>query len=491
MADPNKPSSEYKVSLEQTSLSKRWPSWLLFMGILALFLIIPLMSLTSKDLATTLRNSPLPSDNSWISGDLSPPHQIPDLNKNCDACHVNGFEVVQDNTCLSCHAATNHHFDINKHDVEKLEGSRCASCHLEHEKPLQIVRQDDQLCINCHSDMAETGVANTDLIDVDSFGKEQRSNRKSPHPSFKVSMLEPEGTLDQTAWKIKRVELASNPVEKSNLVFPHDKHLVPEGIDAPEGQRVLQCNSCHLNDDAGKLMQPINMVNHCSDCHTMVFDEQAPDRVVPHGDPDTVILTLEEYYSRQYLLAELGREPTSQEVKGFMLRRPGKTVDRRVEQTQNLASPWGKAMSIAEEIFERTTCKTCHEISIDDSGKHLSKWRVNPIRLTTNWMPKSDFDHFSHKTFNCASCHSATSSDSASDVLMPDLPNCESCHTGSRTHESKLPTTCIGCHDFHLPEQKPWGGPTESAMNKINRAHDAHQSMTLANSQTISAPSSP
>ncbi len=470
MADKKDSNLDYKVSLEQTGLSKRWPSWLLFVGILGLFLIIPLLSLSNSDLAKTLRNSPLPSDNSWISGELSPPHQIPDLNQNCDACHVNGFEVVQDNTCLSCHADTNHHFDIAQHDVQKLEESRCASCHFEHEDPVQIVRQDDQLCSNCHNDMAETGVATTELIDVDSFGKEQQGSMQKPHPAFKVSMLRPSGVADATTWETVRVALAEKPVEKSNLLFPHDVHLDSEGIDAPEGKRVLQCNACHVTDDAGKLMQPINMVNHCSDCHTMVFDSNAPDRVVPHGDPDTVILTLEEYYARQFLLAELGREPTSQELQDFMLRRPGKPVQRRVEQEVNLSSPWGKAISVAEEIFERTTCKTCHEISIDESGNHLSKWRVNPIRLTRQWMPKSDFDHYSHKTFDCGLCHQATGSESAEDVLMPDLDNCESCHTGSRTHESKLPTNCIGCHNFHLPNQAPWGGPTDSALNRMIRA---------------------
>ena len=472
MVDSKKHNNDYQVSLEQTSLSKRWPSWLLFIGILSLFLIIPLLSLSDKDLAKTLRNSPLPSDNAWISGELSPPHQIPDLNQNCDACHANGFEVVQDNTCLTCHEATNHHFDTAKHDVERLENSRCASCHLEHEDPLQIVRQDDQLCVACHNDMAETGVANTELIDVDSFGSEQqRSKMNKPHPTFKVSMLQPTGSADETVWETVRVALSDSPVEQSNLIFPHDVHLDRSGIDAPEGRRVLECNSCHLNDDAGKLMQPINMVNHCSDCHTMIFDPEAPDRVVPHGDPDTVLLTLEEYYSRQFLLAELGREPTATEVSDFMLRRPGKAVDQRQTQQQTLESPWGKATSVAQEIFERTTCKTCHETSIDDSGKFLSKWRVNPIRLTTNWMPKSDFDHFSHKTFNCAACHSATVSDSANDVLMPDLPSCEACHTGSRTHESKLPTTCIGCHDFHLEEQAPWGNSTDSALLKLQHSY--------------------
>ena len=56
---------EYKLSLEDTRLSKRWVSWFLFVVILALFLIVPMASLVSDDAADALRGSPLPSDNSW------------------------------------------------------------------------------------------------------------------------------------------------------------------------------------------------------------------------------------------------------------------------------------------------------------------------------------------------------------------------------------------------------------------------------------------
>lgn len=458
--------SKYKLSLEATKFSKRVPSWLLFVGILLLFLAIPMLSLLSDNSRDDLRNSPLPSDNAWISGALSTPHQLPQLNQNCEVCHVNAFEMVQDDTCLSCHADTNHHFDTDQHDTSVLAIERCATCHREHDEPSNTVRQDDKLCVSCHSNMSNT--LETVLRDVDGFGQEQmRDGLEHPHPSFRVSMLHPQGKQDALNWSLRRVDLSSQPVEQSNLVFPHDIHMSPEGIESPEGVQVLQCNSCHVNEDSGMLMQPVTMENNCRACHSLVFDKAAPDREVPHGDPDKVLLTLEEYYSRQFLWGSLGRDPTPQEVREFMLRRPGKNVQARADQTLNLASPWGKALSVAEEIFERTTCKTCHEVSIDESDRYLSKWRVNPIRLTAKWMPKSEFNHFKHRTFDCASCHAASSSSSSSDVLMPDLANCQSCHTGARTHESKIPSTCISCHQFHLPEEKAWAAEVYDHQNKI------------------------
>ena len=456
----------YKLSLEDTRLSKRLFSWVLFIVILVLFLIVPIASLMSEDASKALRDSPLPSDNSWSSGHLSSAHQIPELNQNCQACHVEAFEVVQDDSCLSCHDDTNHHFDTSAHDVTKLDGSRCASCHIEHDEPSSIVRHDDKLCSSCHADMDQTGAVDTELVDVDSFGKEQRSGRDSPHPSFKVSMLVSEGKADSMTWSMRRVALADKPLEESNLIFPHDVHMNREGLDAPEGNKVLACNDCHVTDDAGELMQPITMENNCRSCHTLVFDPNAPQREVPHGDPDTVMLTLEEYYSRQFLRDNLGRNPTSQEVRDFILRRPGETVVRRAEQALNLATPWGKANSVAAEIFEKTTCKTCHEISIDDSGEYLSKWRVDPIRITKQWMPKSEFDHYSHRTSDCSLCHDASNSEQASDVLMPDLEVCESCHTGQQTHENKTPSSCVSCHQFHLPEQNDWRQALESGSSR-------------------------
>ncbi len=447
---------KYKLSLDDAGFSKRLWSWLLFVIVLALFLIVPMLSLISDDTAKLLRDSPLPSDNVWTSGHLSAAHQIPELNENCEACHVNAFEVVQDDTCLTCHSDTNHHFDTTVHDSSILDGSRCASCHIEHDEPSNIVSRNDALCVDCHADMSASGAVVTELSDVDSFGRRMAEYSAAPHPDFKISMLVPSGKLQDTQWEIQRIALNKMPQESSNLTFPHKVHMDPEGIDSPSGQQVLACNSCHVNDDAGKLMQPISMESHCSDCHSLVFDSADPEREVPHADADTVMLALEEYYSRQFLRNSLGRNPTPAEVREFKLRRPGKSVAARAQQALNLDSPWGKANSVAQEIFENTTCKTCHEVTVDESSEHLSKWQVEPIKLTKDWMPKSEFSHFSHRTSECSVCHEAAESEVSADVLMPDLAVCESCHTGSKASENKVPSQCISCHQFHLPTQSDW-----------------------------------
>jgi len=465
---------ENKFSLEQTSLSKRWPSWLLAITILLLFLVVPLLSLTSDDLSDTLRQSPLPSDNAWISGALSSAHRIPELNQNCQACHTKAFEVVQDDVCLSCHADSQQHIDVATHSQVHLQEVRCASCHREHNEPANLVRRDDKLCVGCHLDLNSSNVKTETLLrDVGGFGAEHRdAGKTAPHPPFQISMLVPDGeSADNMTWRRHRAALADQPLEQSNLIFPHSVHLDSAGVDGPDGNTILGCADCHVTDGAGQLMQPITMENNCRACHSLVFDPEAQDREVPHGKPDTVLLALEEFYARQFLRDSLGRDPSPQEVRDFVLRRPGASVKQRAEQQLKLSEPWGKAKSVAEEIFTRTTCKTCHEISqVENTDDNGSSWQVAPVKLTERWMPKSVFDHFSHRTSDCGICHAAANSEQASDILLPDLAVCEVCHTGTRSHASKAPTSCIACHEFHRAELPPWAalktrGSEESLKN--------------------------
>jgi predicted CXXCH cytochrome family protein len=468
MTKKNAIRSNLKLTLEQTGLSKRWPSWLFGLLIILLFLIIPLVSLTDNSLSQMLRSSPLPSDNSWISGPLSSAHQIPELNQNCQACHVAAFEVVQDNACLSCHSEIQQHVEAKTmRSAVHLGDVRCASCHQEHNEPASIVRRDDKLCVGCHVDLSDS-VQNTKLSNVGGFGAEYRgAGKTAAHPDFKFSMLVSE---DKELWSHTRAELAANPIEQSNLTFGHKAHLDPAGIDSPEGSTKLECVDCHIPDGAGQLMQAISMENNCRSCHSLVFDPESPNREVSHGKPDTVLLELEEFYARQYLSDALGRSPTAKEFNDFVLRRPGQSVKQRTEQKLKLAAPWTKAQSVAQEIFTRTTCKTCHDISEITAGNGDLSWDVTPVRLTKQWLPMSTFDHFSHRTSDCSLCHAASGSEQASDVLMPELAICESCHTDIRSHAAKSPTSCVTCHLFHLPYLAAWD--TEKSSEHDNNKTD-------------------
>jgi len=459
--DETVPGSQYVTTLEQTSLNKRSWSWLLFIVVLVLFLAIPAAGLLNDQVQSLTRSTPLPDDGAWDTGPLIDAHHIPEIGDDCNVCHLIPFRMVRNEQCLTCHEDTGRHAEKSVHPG--LDQTLCESCHKEHNEPPAIVRQDEALCADCHQSL-KAAVSGTELRDASSFGDD--------HPEFRLTMLEPvvqgEVTVD---WRTVRVDQSSQLTEQSNLKFPHDKHLDPEGVKSPEGDEVMVCSDCHTLDAQGLLMKPITMEDSCRRCHTLVFDEDNPAREVPHGDPDTVILALEEYYSREFLEKSLG-DQADQEETGTVeteqaadgeaagkdqrrtrrkRRRAGTTMDSK-QRYKVLQLARDKAWEVAGQIFEKTTCLICHEITREDTSDLLSKWRVEPVRITGQWMPRHEFNHYSHRTEECTLCHSAETSEISGDVLMPDLASCRECH-GSGSNQ--LATTCIGCHNFHLESFGP------------------------------------
>jgi hypothetical protein len=67
-------------------------------------------------------------------------------------------------------------------------------------------------------------------------------------------------------------------------------------------------------------------------------------------------------------------------------------------------------------------------------------------------MPHANFDHSQHGLVDCASCHAAaTTSQQSSDVLLPGIATCRSCHhSGAEAAESR----CFECHTYHDPSQR-------------------------------------
>ena len=58
------------------------------------------------------------------------------------------------------------------------------------------------------------------------------------------------------------------------------------------------------------------------------------------------------------------------------------------------------------------------------------------------------FNHGKHKDVSCAECHAADTSMKSSDVLLPKIEGCQTCHGGEQATD-KIPSTCISCHGFH------------------------------------------
>jgi VCBS repeat-containing protein len=467
----------FQTRLRDVKVPERAIAWTLFLVILITTLAIPMAGFY-LDEREELRESMLPDDGQWLSGELHQNHAF--LGENCDVCHAKPFVPTQDEDCLGCHQTVTHHFDTEVHGDDYQVGSRCADCHQEHSTTGSIIRSDQGVCTTCHAKLTDVGMDGDGLLPATDFS--------ANHPDFKVSLLQ--YGLDDD-WHEKRVNLDEVGIaEGSNLIFPHDIHLDAAGIDSADGKVQMECSDCHVPEKGGMKMQAVNMQDHCASCHQLTFDPNSPDRVVPHGSPPELMRTLREYYALQYLTEELGAE-TDEDQKLAPgtetdadpvrpVRRPG-----RVERPQLItdlitamqidpkASIGAKAAifiearvaDAAENLFEKQTCTVCHEITAVADAE--VPWKVLPVRISEAWYPLSDFSHEGHKNMECDGCHLARDSEVATDILMPDIANCRQCH-GGEDAENLLASNCITCHKFHLDDQAPMGnGHGSSVMSDI------------------------
>ncbi|MDA0706250.1 MAG: cytochrome c3 family protein [Proteobacteria bacterium] len=383
--------------------SKRRLSWTIAAVVLLLAAVLPSLNLLSKNV---LQAGPIHAAHSSIGED-------------CSTCHVTPFQRVPDAACVACHSVARH---VAVPDDDNSGGEpgavlgevRCATCHLEHNEPPQLVNQHQALCADCHASSEAGGDLEiaADFLDL--------------HPEFSISLLQ--------------------APEETNLQFDHATHLDAAGIVTPDGRRVVECVECHVAETGGARMLPISMVDHCSGCHTLAFDPDEPTREVPHGNPADVLQTLLEYYSARLLGADA--DAVEQRV-----RRPGQTLTR-ADRDRAAAEARVQALKVAEDLFLRRACANCHVVSVSDSGAAVP-WDVAPVKLTTVFLPQAGFTHAAHRTevTSCDGCHKASTSTSADDSLIPDIDSCRTCHgsgIASRNNAAQIPSTCVMCHSFHV-----------------------------------------
>jgi predicted CXXCH cytochrome family protein len=366
--------------------SKRRLSWTVAAAVLLVAAILPSLKLINPGV---LQAGPIHAAHATIGGE-------------CSACHVTPFQRVPDAACMDCHTATHH---VTDSSASVLGDVRCASCHLEHNEPPQLVNQHQDLCTNCHTDAK-------DFLDQ--------------HPEFDLT--------------------PSPTAAASNLRFDHAAHLDAAGIVTPDGRRVVECAECHVAEPGGARMLPVSMVDHCSSCHTLAFDPDDPTREVPHGDPEAVIQTLIEYYSARLL----GADPEAVEQR---VRRPGQEMSR-ADRDRVAAEARVQALAVAEDLFERRACSNCHTVTKETVAGDV-RWSIAPVDVTAAFLPHANFSHAAHQTeiSGCGDCHAANDSEMATDILIPDLNSCRDCHgsgIASRNGAQRTPSTCVMCHSFHF-----------------------------------------
>lgn len=413
-------------------LNKRRLAWIAAATVFVLALLIPASGLLHPGVASFLRDTPLvPDDGLWLAGPVHSVHGT--FATDCQACHTDAFKRVADVACLDCHEVNRH---VGSVATPVIGNERCASCHLEHNEPPSLVKQHQGLCADCHGNMTPESSLRAAADFLDS------------HPDFSATVLQPERkTSGEIEWVQQRLRLSEAlTAERSNLKFNHKVHLDADGIVTPDGKRIVECVECHQAETGGGRMRPISMDEHCSGCHSLAFDPDDPTREVPHGDPEGVLQVLIEYYSARLL----GADPDAVNQR---LRRPGQALTR-VDRDRAAAEARVKALEVAEDLFERRACVNCHEVTrVASDGDR--PWRVQPVRLTEVFFPRANFSHAAHDTevTACSNCHDAGSSESASDLLMPDIETCRDCHgsgAARRNDASQIASGCVMCHSFHF-----------------------------------------
>ena len=137
------------------------------------------------------------------------------------------------------------------------------------------------------------------------------------------------------------------------------------------------------------------------------------------------------------------------------VRRPGgSAVVSREEQRR--ARDWAEqqALSAASDLFEKRVCVDCHEVTQGREPPRVAcSGRWSRCSLTESWMPRASFDHASHKTSRCITCHvDADKSEAqqrradADDRRVPHVPQRTGGHGQAAVGLPDVP-------QFHLPQR--------------------------------------
>jgi hypothetical protein len=108
------------------------------------------------------------------------------------------------------------------------------------------------------------------------------------------------------------------------------------------------------------------------------------------------------------------------------------------------------SLLIRNALSPNGICGECHTPTFENGRPG-----VVPVRLVTRYMQHGWFDHKAHTQEKCISCHAADKSNSATDVMLPGVQSCRTCHLGETASDAKVPSGCAMCHSYHPPSFPP------------------------------------
>jgi hypothetical protein len=427
-----------------------------------LSLLLPLVALVWIAERTVSKDSRV-----YSSGRMSAAHAV--LEKECATCHVQqagAFSAkAADSACLACHDGPIHHANQTK-------ALPCSACHSEHRGRVNIHAASNQSCAACHADLKANGRSVAFPSHIHSF--------EDGHPQF--------------------VALRAGARDPGTIKLNHAVHLKPIRR-GPNGPIVtLECRNCHhltaadadltfadpkyraatvsykesdefLTFQSGalwpprpisgrELMAPVKFANACAACHLLTFDKRFDDGV-PHDKPEVVHAFLVKKF-REYIAAHAAEVRVQRDPSRDLTGKPVPPEVRILTPAQWVTERTAEA----EELLWRKTCNQCHALTPfskdspriikqsapgSDAGEahdHSTELPyVVPANITLQWMSHAKFDHSAHTGFTCVSCHEkALTSTETSDVLLPGIATCQTCHAPGPDHAE---SRCFECHTYH------------------------------------------
>jgi len=396
----------------------------------------------------------------YSSGRMSEAHAV--LEADCAACHVQTAGVFSakatDAACLSCHDGPIHH-------ATQRSSLGCATCHTEHRGRVNIVATSNESCSQCHGDLKTSASAAHFEAGIHSFedGHPQfaalRGNARDPG-TIKVNHaihlkpirrgpIGPNVQLEcgdchrpQTPQAVIYGKNASSEAPAPNWEYGDAKFSVSEPTyseseeTVPTPQGIL---TGYRAKTGRELMAPVRFATACAGCHSLAFDKRFNEGV-PHDTPAVVHAFLVKKFS-EYIAAHPGELREARNPGRDLTAKPFSSAVRVYTPKEWVAA----RISDAEELLWRKTCKQCHALAMGVPRSNLPM--VEPARTTVRWMPHAKFDHDAHRGFSCVSCHEkALTSTEMSDVLLPGIATCKSCHAPGPEHAE---SRCFECHTYH------------------------------------------
>ena len=368
----------------------------------------------------------------------------------------NQTRSVSNDSCQHCHRAA-------KHAAIALVEPACADCHQEHRPDKRLIDLADNACTQCHRDLERAATTAVGFVSEIS----QFEAGAGGHPEF--ALLRPADDrigerhhARSIAQVIDAGEGTAKWVDRGGLKFTHQLHLDPSRVLGPDRKPTqLTCSDCHVASSDG-YMQPINYERNCSRCHPLkIVDPFSKIGELPHSSVEEVRGVI------RGRLARLMEQPSSKpadsgpETRLPRFPRPAKLS---ADQERDLAAELERADHAIFGMEAKGACSRCHYFvqqngewnvhttnpNFPDEQSAATQDRVVEM-VPSRWMRHATFNHKSHRTVECAECHQAKSSNQTSDILMPSISVCRTCHgDAARTSRPHVSADCVLCHTYHM-----------------------------------------